>query len=84
MADICAETGIKIPCISEENPRTGTPADGSTNGEAVLAATTKTWWDDGSDVTPYLARGLYHGYNFPSFKITEGKLYYRSEPDNGL
>ena len=84
MADICAETGIKIPAIALDSPRTGTPEDGSTNGEAVLIAPTKTWYDDGSDVTPYLARGEYYAANFPGFKIVDGKLYYRAERSNGL
>ena len=84
MADICAATGIKIPCISLDSPRTETPADGSTNGEAVLTCQTKSWYDDGSDVTPYLARGEYYAANFPGFKIVDGKLYYRAERTNGL
>ena len=84
MAEICAATGFTIPCIGDDNPRTAVPTDGSTNGEEVLVATTKTWFDDGSDITPYLVRGTHHGYNYPNFKVVDGKLWYRAEKTNGL
>ena len=84
MADICAAAGFQIPCIGDDNPREAAPTDNSTNGEKVKVSTMKTWYDDGSDLTPYLVRGTHHGYNLPHFKVVDGRLWYRAEKTNGL
>ena len=58
---------------------TATPKDGDA---AITMYGNVNWWDDGSDITPYLLYGTYHGANFVQLSVQNGRLFYLSHRQN--
>ena len=81
MAELLGETGIRIPTVGPNPARKGTLVE---TGEEVEMYGHKTWWDDGSDISPYVIYGGYHGAIFPDLSVQNGTLYYFAQRNNDV
>ena len=90
MADICAESGFLIPIPALDHvhkvkimQEDGTWSSGKYTYQQIYEMGLPLWWDDGSDITPYLVYGGWHRGNFVEFKADNGKLFFKGHKDNG-